>query len=395
MTDNESTGSEPNQIEPDQAGVDQTELDQAGVDRTELDQAGVDRTELDQAGVDQTELDQAGVDQAGVHRTELDQAELDMPEPKLAGTGFAALGKLLDKNWWRRTLTFIWIFRRYTMVPAVLLAVSGLSTRILEYSFHKIFEQNHVYMGMDEVLQHTILAGGLTLTLGGLALVTTVIAIGLFAIRLTAFCQAYLRLAPANQIDSNLDYVRTIQAEAVNEFKGRKSYLFLVWLLWSLLMVVPFIALSVSGFMAMIASFPVGVLGPLELDPSIKWSLIIVCLANSVLMTGYFLLTLPVSAVSRGSSGQVALGALKMTFAGLPALSVVSLLVLIFGTFACYFLDIPVYLITYKMIPDPGEITLVAINLISAGWQGVSAIIIYPLCLAIPCEMIRTNEKPE
>ncbi|MCA9803482.1 MAG: hypothetical protein KC777_16035 [Cyanobacteria bacterium HKST-UBA02] len=338
----------------------------------------------------QIEPDQTGLNQAG-----LEQTRLDLEEPVLDGSGFAAVGKLLDQNWWRRTLTFIWTFRSFTFIPAVLLAVSGLSSRILEFSFHKIFEQNHVYKGMDEVLQHTVLAGGLTLVLGGLSLVTTVVAIGLFAIRLTAFCQAYLRLSPADQIDSNLDYVRTIQNEAVNEFKGRKSYLFLVWFLWSLLMVVPLLAWTVSALLLMISTVPMGALGPLELDPSIKLSMIIVWVANTVLMTGYFLITLPVSAVSRRSSGQVALGALKMTFAGLPALSVISILVLIFGTLAGYFLEIPVYLITFKAIPDPGEITLVAINLISAGWQGVSAIIIYPLCLAIPCEMIRTNKKPE
>lgn len=320
---------------------------------------------------------------------------IDPIEPALAGTGFAALGKLLDQNWWRRTLAFIWIFRRFTLIPAVLLAVSGLSTRTLEFSFHKIFQQNHVYKGMDEVLQHTMLAGCLTVVLGGLSLVTTVIAIGLFAIRLTAFCQAYLRLAPSEQVDANLDYVRNLQIEAVNEFKGRKSYLFLVWLLWSLIMVVPFLAWTISAFMLLITGSSLGALGPLELDPSIKLALIVVFLITSVFMTAYFLITLPVSAVSGGSSGQVALQSLKMTFAGLPALSVVSILVLIFGTLACYFLDIPVYLITSGAISDPGEITLIAINLISAGWQGVSAIIVYPLCLAIPCEMIRINKKPE
>lgn len=352
MTD-ESTESEPNQIEPDQ----------------KLVQNGLDRAH-------------------NIHT-----------EPGLDGSGFAALGKLLDRNWWHRTLTFIWLFRRFTVVPAVLLAVSGLSSRTLEYSFHKIFEQNHVYKGMDEVLQHTMLAGGLTLVLGGLSLVTMVIAIGLFAIRLTAFCQAYLRLAPSNQSDQSVQIdsasVLRLQTEAVINFKGRKFYLFLVWLLWSLIMVVPFVAWSFSAFMLMISMVRFGAIGPLELDPSIKLAMIVVCLITSVFMTGYFLITLPVSAVSSGSPGQVALKSLKMTFAGLPALSVVSVLVLIFGTLACYFLDIPVYLITSGAVSDPGEITLIAINLISAGWQGVSAIIIYPLCLAIPCEMIRQNKKPE
>ncbi|MBZ0187104.1 MAG: hypothetical protein K8F91_12730 [Candidatus Obscuribacterales bacterium] len=312
-------------------------------------------------------------------------------EPTLNGSGFEALRQLLDKSWWQHTFAFIWMFRRLTIKPAFLMAFSLIALRLQEFCIAKSMFKEGAYNGMQDVLSHIGVAIFFLLGLGIPSLVAMVWSIALFVIVLTGFCRAFLAIEPgsllqADQLDK--DSVNLGQQEAVAFFKTRKTYLVLVWFFWSLIMLVPSAVFGTAAIF--FAATVAGVLPlPLAVPPELQIGSLFVAIISGILISNYFLIAMPVSSQFQKTGRKVAVDSLMMSLKAVPALSIISSIVLILGSLATYWTEIPVQLVNHGYLPPLNEYLYLALNLISAGWQGVSAIIIYPLSLAIPCELVR------
>lgn len=319
------------------------------------------------------------------------------PEPSVKGPGLDKLALVLDRKWWSRTWNFIWTFRKQSFKPALFCLIGECCMWLSLYlGFAGIVERSSTrepITGVYELLG--ILGQGLLMMLvfGGSALIFVCLGVGLWIVVLTGFCRAYLQEpAPGQNLPENLSKnLEDRQREAVEFAKGRKLFLLLVWIFYSLIMLIP-ATVFFTAFVLIYFSIPGALPVPPPFSQEVTNTAWAVGVITAIILLNHFLIALPLSSLSYRSSRKVALDSFFMTFKTLPAVS----------TFSIFFIFLCLIYLT-------GEFALSAFNninhgaanyygqlfflLLNAVFHASISIIIWPLVLTLPCELLRGEKS--
>ena len=161
-------------------------------------------------------------------------------DPVVENLGLNALRLMINPEWLRNTLRFIWIFRKHSLKPAIFFTageVCAILSLYLSWSdlLNRGAEQS---IPGNEVIFIFIKMIIIMIIFGGAALILTSIGVGLWVLALTGFCRSFL--TDFKGLNLSEDEVQNYQKECIDQFKTRKSYLFVVWIVYSIIMAIPF-----------------------------------------------------------------------------------------------------------------------------------------------------------
>lgn len=298
--------------------------------------------------------------------------------------GARALPKVFSVKWWNAAVVAVWEFRKFTLKPAIIIAattfayVGSLNWVVSTFAKHG----NEPWMA-NEFLTSVFIAIPLLLGTVIVTLVGVTWSIGLWFIVLTAFCRSFLSVIP--ETASRAEIVAS-QQEAIAHFKVNKRLVLSTWLVYSILMTFPgmwlLIAFAVYAFAAYPASTGAG--------PPPAQSLILFCAITgggaSILLTNHALLLFAYSSVSSKGGRAVALDSLKATLLSFPLITIVS-------TISLAVAAVVIGVVGLLVFGQPQLINFDGLMwlwiLVLSAWHGVSSMVVLPLLMVVPCEMIR------
>lgn len=319
------------------------------------------------------------------------------PEPAVKGPGLDKLALVMDRRWWSRTWNFIWTFRKQSFKPALFCLIGECCMWLSLYlGFAGIVERSATgepITGAYELLG--ILGQGLLMMLvfGGSALIFVCLGVGLWIVVLTGFCRAYLQESTLDEnLPKNLSKnLEGRQREAVEFVKGRKLFLLLVWIFYSLIMLIP-ATVFFTAFVLIYFSIPGALPVPPPFSQEVTNTAWVVGVITAIILLNHFLIAMPLSSLSYRSSRKVALDSFFMTFKTLPAVSI----------FSTFFILLCLLYLT-------GEFALSVFNgmnhgaanyygqlfflLLNAVFHASISIVIWPLALTLPCELLRGEKS--
>jgi len=223
-----------------------------------------------------------------------------------------------------------------------------------------------------------LLLGTVIVTLAGVTW-----SIGLWFIVLTAFCRSFLSVIP--ETASRAEIVAS-QQDAIAHFNVNKRLILSTWLVYSILMTFPgmwlLIAFAVYAFAAYPASTGTG--------PPPAHSLVLFCAITgggaSILLTNHALLLFAYSSISNKGGRAVALDSLKGTLLSFPLITIVSSISLAVAAVVIGVVGLLVFG-QPQLINFDGLMWLWI--LVLSAWHGVSSMVVLPLLMVVPCEMVR------
>jgi hypothetical protein len=207
--------------------------------------------------------------------------------------------------------------------------------------------------------------------------------LGLWFLVLTAFCRSFLSVNPEAASRAEL---LDAQQQAVDHFKVNKRLVLSTWLVYSILMTVPGMWLLIAFVVFMAASYPASIGTGAPPDQG----LVIFCMISSsiasVLLTNHALLLFAYSSVSKKGGRAVAVDSLKGALLSFPLITIVSsislaLAVVVIGVVGLLVFGQP------KLVNFDGLMWLWI--LVLSAWHGVSSMVVLPLLMVVPCEMVR------
>lgn len=309
--------------------------------------------------------------------------------------GFGFIPRVLSPDWWRFVAFFLLHCPRYLLKPSMMLAI-GLTLPYvgLDMALRPI-TQHGTYNGlMDVILTFAIPLILLLLgSIGSLVLATWGLAASLLAV--TAMCRTFLTLKPELQ---NLEKsaVNAMLATSLDEsmayFKQRRSFLVVIWLMYSALMATPSVLLFVAGTivltgMPMIGTHPVI---PLQFNfpPEIIIASAITVGVTLIVMSNYALILLPYSSKTEYKGTQASIHGFALALKTLPGITLYSALAFTISSFLCSPIDL---LVIYNQDLATNDLARYFLFVLKAAWHILFFTYLLPLSLLIPCEMIRDN----
>ncbi|MEZ4535736.1 MAG: hypothetical protein R3D26_12180 [Cyanobacteriota/Melainabacteria group bacterium] len=323
------------------------------------------------------------------------------PEPAVKGPGLDKLALVLNGSWWSRTWNFIWTFRKQSFKPALFCLIGECCMWLSLYlGFASIVERSASGEPITDVYELLGMLGqGLLMmfVFGGSALIFVCLGVGLWIVVLTGFCRAYLQEpaqneTPPENLSENLSKnLEDRQREAVEFVKGRKLFLLLVWIFYSLIMFIP-ATVFFTAFILIYFSIPGALPVPPPFSQEVTTTAWVVGVITAIILLNHFLIAMPLSSLSYRSSRKVALDSFFMTFKTLPAISIFSIL---FILFCLFYLSGEFALSAFNsMNPSAanyyGQLFFLLLN---AAFHAAISIVIWPLVLALPCELLRGEKS--
>lgn len=313
-------------------------------------------------------------------------------DPKIQGIGLNALNQLFNQTWWSDSLNFIWNFRQLAYKPALLFALGEilavLSLFLSMQDLVAIGVSGEAISGMGELTQILVKSALIIIVFGGASLVLVTWSVGLWIITLTGFCRAYL--SQTKDMNVSKEELFEYQKSCVEQFKSRKAYLFVVWIIYSLIMFIPVAMYLISStfiYMSLPGVLPYPV--PFSQEQTIAcW---IIAVISTIVLSNHFLVALPLSAVSKKGGRKVATDSFLMALKSLPVITIFSL---ILGLLS-FLVAVPdTCLIIFNLANQEPSLywRQCLIQLVSAVWHAALSIIVFPLAVALPCELLRKNE---
>ncbi len=314
------------------------------------------------------------------------------PNPAVASPGIDKIGLLFDKVWWKATLDQIWTFRALTLKPAILVTLGEICSLISLYlsyfDLYQLSASGTAINGLGELGFIFLKAIVVMLLFGGAALVLTCWGAGLWFVTLTGFCRSFLT---TYETPPGEEALLSDQKKAVDYILTKKMTLLITWIFYSLIMIIPMVVFAVSLFFVLV-SIPNILPYPVPFTPLMIGASGFVCFVTLLILTNLGLLTMPLSAVSNLTGREIATGAFMMTFKTLPAITVCSVLAIVLSLV----MSIPdIALISFNNIDKtPSNYLMQALlRIVFALFHGAASIFILPLCLALPCELLRKGSR--
>lgn len=204
---------------------------------------------------------------------------------------------------------------------------------------HKIRSHTEAYNGLSDILISFGLPVLLYIGLSLLALAAVLWGFGALLFAMTAFCRTFLEFNPQNLPLANADLDKLIehskQRSLVN-FKSRKSYLFAVWLTYSIIVFVPFVVMQVAGTVLALGMPAVNGLTMLPITMQIPQEMTIVAGIvfgiTTIAISNYTLVLMPFSSISSDSGRHTAMQGFMLTLKVLPLISIYSTIVTLLST---------------------------------------------------------------
>jgi|AGTN01.1.fsa_nt_gi hypothetical protein len=297
--------------------------------------------------------------------------------------GIRAVSKIFSLNWWNAAVVAVWEFRKYTLKPALIIAVTTfayvgtLSWIVTTFSKHG----DQPWMA-NEFLTAAFIAIPLLLGTVVVTLVGVTWSTALWFIILTAFCRSFLSIDPVSA--SRAELIES-QRQASDHFKVNKRLILSTWLVYSILMTLPGMWLLIDFIVYMIASYP----SPTNTGPP-PAQLIIFCLVSgaiaSVLLANHAFLLFAYSGVSKKGGRAVAVDSLKAMVFTFPMITIVSSISLAVAAVVIGVVGLLVFG-QPKLVNFDGLMWLWI--LVLSAWHGVSSMVVLPLLMVVPCEMVR------
>lgn len=298
--------------------------------------------------------------------------------------GMRAIPKVFSLNWWNAAVIAAWEFRKYTLKPAIIIAITtfaytgSLSWVTSTFSQHA----NQPWMA-NEFLTSVFIAIPLLLGTAVVTLVGATWSIGLWFIALTAFCRSFLSITP--ETASRAELIES-QQQAIDHFKVNKRLILSTWLVYSILMTLPGMWLLIAFLVYAIAAYPASI----GTGPPPAQELVIFCIVSggiaSVLLTNHALLLFAYSGVSKKGGRAVAIDSLKGTLFAFPLITIVSSISLAVAALVIGVVGLLVF--GQPQLINFDKLMWLWILVLSA-WNGVSSMIVMPLVMVVPCEMVR------
>jgi len=311
--------------------------------------------------------------------------------------GFGFVPQLFRASFWRLLFASMYAFRKPLLKPAIMLSVGLTLPYIgLDLAYRFIALQQKVeFHGVGDILIRfgAPIIGLLIVSIGSVVGVVWGLAASLMA--LTALCRTFLSVAPdsapkdKNELTTLLEQSRD---SALTAFKTRKSYLVMVWLMYSIIMIVPTVIMFGSGAVVMLGMPQMGEYTMLAVQQNLPAPMFFgaaIALGISLLiMSNYALILLPYSAMTEKRSTQAAVGGLVLSLKTVIGLTFYSSIAFSLTSFLCSPVDILVVLNQSLANNDFVRYLLFSAKLI---WHVIFFAVLLPLTVLIPCEIIRDN----
>lgn len=307
---------------------------------------------------------------------------MDTAKPKISlFPGPRVFARFFNPNWWRHTVKFAWLYKKYLYLPTILsttasLLATGVLTLMPQVEPGSTVDASTYLPAMLTVMGMLIVAGILYLI---------VIFVGL--VRLAAFCRAFL-LCPAgadNQtiIDSH--------KEAVSSVAHHKGQLAKAWFVASVISIPMLFVLGAAALVAIfldpqiIAQFGLGKDGSMA-----RAGAMTVVVASYIVLSNYSMTTLAASVLLNRNLGATTRIALILAITASPGLILMTIFDGIFYTLLCtpdaIFQAMDMRAAAAAAMVKPG-IQKYLLDI----WQGLSSLIVFPVTAALLLEILRDS----
>lgn len=298
--------------------------------------------------------------------------------------GIRAVPKAFSLSWWNAAVIAAWEYRKYTFKPALIVSITTFAYVGSLCFVRTIFagHQDNAWMANEFIasvgISIVVLLAAIVISLVGVTW-----SIGLWFMVLTAFCRSFLSVNP--ETASRAELIES-QKQAISHFRVNKRLILSTWLVYSILMSLPAMWLMIAFMVFAVASYPASV----GSGPPPAQSLVLFCIITgsiaSVLLTDHALLLFAYSSVSKKGGRAVAIDSLKGTLLSFPLITIVSSISLALSAVVIGVVGLLVF----------GQPNLVNFDglmwlwiLVLSAWHGVSSMVVLPLLMVVPCEMVR------
>lgn len=310
--------------------------------------------------------------------------------------GFGFLPRLFTPGWSKLAFQLVRRCPEYFLKPALLLAFAltapyleiwALNGFLTSMSDHRVFQT-----GGDILTTFgPIFLGLIALAIG--AFVSIAWGLGALLIALTATCRTIL-LTDTQTLDTTsiATAMKSAQEEGIQQFRSKKGFLAKVWLIYSVLMLLPTAIMVITSWILMLGMPQVGSYTMLPMHMNIPTEMMIgsaILLGVSItVLSNYALILFPFSAVSTNSAAKAALGGFIATLKTLPAISIYSIIFFVLS----FILSSPVdLLLVFNQQLITGPLSTGLFLALKFFWHALFFVYLVPISILIPCEMIRGN----
>ncbi len=310
--------------------------------------------------------------------------------------GFGFLPRLAEPGWGTLALLILKSCPKYYLKPAILLAFA-FTAPYVEFWVLNLFIQSMSTHGTFNT------GGSILLTFAPPLIFLLILSVGAFAsivwglgtllISLTATCRTILQV-DTKDVASIQSKAASAQEEGIQIFRNKKGYLAKVWLLYSLLMLIPTAVMVITSWIVTLGLPQVGnyTMLPMPVQLNIPMEMMVgsaIALGASIIvLTNYALILLPFSAGTQRPASKAALGGFLTTLKTLPAISIYS--VIFFVLSSLFFSPVDLLLIyNQQLITGPAATGFFLF--LKFVWHVLNLVYFVPISILIPCEMIRGN----
>ena len=305
--------------------------------------------------------------------------------------GFDALRLMGNSSWWKQAFQFIWAFKKHAFKPALLVA-SGEAAAVLclFLSFYDLFQRmatQQAINGMEDFMAIVLKMIVVVVVCGGASLILTCWGVAAWIIALTGFCRSYLSDTATLSKEELLSY----QKDCINYFRTKKIFLFIVWIVYSFIMLIPFTILTISSFFLYVSN-PMLIGYPVPIPPAVLIGCSAIAFLSTIVLSNHFLIALPLSSISDKSGRFVAVDSFVMSVKALPAITVFSIFASML--FVLYYLTEIGLIVHNVSSTEVSDYFLQCIYRLGAAfWHGGLSIILFPLAMVLPCELLRSAKS--
>lgn len=314
------------------------------------------------------------------------------------GLGFGCVQRALKPQWLRLSTRCFKSFLSHFIKPSIALAFA-FTIPLISYDLvmHNIRSHTGAYNGLSDILISFGLPMLLYIGLSLLALAAVLWGFGALLFAMTVFCRTFLELNPQNLPLANADLDKLIddskQSSLVN-IRSRKSFLFAVWLTYSIIVLVPFIVMQVAGTVLALGMPAVNGLTILPITTQIPQEMTtvagIIFGITTIAISNYTLILMPLSSILPLSGRRVAVQGFMLTLKALPLISVYSAIVTLLST--VLFSPIDLVVIFNVDLGTNVWMRYLLFTLRIIGHTLFFAVLV-PVTMLFPCEMVRGNSK--
>ena len=276
------------------------------------------------------------------------------------------------------TLAFLPSFK----TPIILATVGSL---LMIACFHAL---TLIKPGGDGVINGNIMAPILIGAAAGMMItgILLLLSLSLGTLRLAGFVRAFLRCPQKTMEADYQNQVKVYLIEGLSAVRSHKAYLVKAWLVSTVIMI-PLLfvwcacSLIIAGLSPeMIEQYKF----PAEVVP-LRQGAIIAAAIVGILISNYSITTLAVSVMLDRSVKETSIEALWLAITTSPALTLISLLSFV----AVTVLTTPGAALSLLHPVTEKVLQITPLSYVSELWQGISGVILIPICTAMLCEVVR------